>query len=165
MQMIYARWLYRRLKMMIIMAVAMMAASLAGAETALKTPHPDLKPIDVVRTQLLALQQNDVPSPDFGIRQTWAFAHPDNRAVTGPLDRFAEMIKAPLYQPLINHKRHTITEQNRSPDWVQFKVMMEDEQGQVLSFAWVVKTASTPPFENCWMTSAVSAPVLAGQGS
>jgi len=154
-----------RLKAIAILAAALLSVSVAAAETTLKTPHPDLQPIDVVRTQLLALQQNDVPSPDFGIQQTWAFAHPDNRAVTGPLDRFAQMIKKPAYRPLINHKRHTITELNRSSDWVQFKVMMEDEEGKVLSFAWMVKFAQTPPFENCWMTSAVSAPILAGQGS
>ena len=135
------------------------------AEGELKTPRPDIAPIDVVRIQLKALQNNDVPSPDFGIKQTWAFAHPDNRAVTGPLDRFANMIKNPAYKPLLNHQRHTVTEQNRSDKWIQFKVLMEDADGQVLGFAWVVKKAKTGPFKDCWMTTGVSAPVLTGQGS
>ena len=137
----------------------------AMADDALKTPRPDIAPIDVVRIQLEALKNNDSPSPDFGIKQTWAFAHPDNRAVTGPFNRFAEMIKNPAYKALLNHKRHTVTEQNRSTKWIQFKVLMEDEDGQVLGFAWVVKKATTAPFEDCWMTTGVSAPVLSGQGS
>ena len=137
----------------------------AQADDGLKTPQPDIAPIDVVRIQLEALQNNDTPDLDFGIRQTWAFAHPDNREMTGPLDRFTTMIKNPAYAPLLNHKRHTVTEQNRSTSWIQFKVLMEDEDGQVLGFAWVVKQAATPPYENCWMTTSVSAPVQVGQGS
>lgn len=137
----------------------------AYADIGIKQPNPDIAPIDVVRIQLEALQNNDTPTQDFGIKQTWAFAHPDNRAVTGPLDRFKNMMRTPAYQMLLNHNQHTITEQNRSTRWVQFKVMMEDSNGQVLAFAWVVKKAETAPYENCWMTTAVSAPVRAGQGS
>ena len=153
------------MRVMMMVWVLVMAPWAAFAEAGLKTPHPEMAPIDVVRIQLEALQNNDSPSVDFGIRQTWAFAHPDNRAVTGPYDRFATMIRNPAYEPLLNHKRHTITEQNRSTKWIQFKVLMEDEDGQVLGFAWVVKKATTAPFENCWMTTGVSAPVRTGQGS
>ena len=131
----------------------------------LKTPDPSIEPIEVVRTQLEALMNNDVPEEDFGIKQTWAFAHPNNRKATGPYDRFARMIRNPAYAPLIDHVSHTITEQNRATEWVQFKVMMEDKQGNVLSFAWVVKKSDEAPFKDCWMTSGVSAPTPSGQGS
>ncbi len=136
----------------------------AAAET-LKTPHPSIEPIDVVRTQLNALMRNDTPEDDFGIKQTWAFAHPSNRVNTGPYDRFARLLRTPSYAPLIDHVSHTVTEQNRATDWVQFKVMMEDSAGRVLAFAWVVKKADEAPFKDCWMTSGVSQPLPAGQGS
>lgn len=131
----------------------------------LRAPAPSIAPAEVVAIQLEALMANDTPAPDDGIRQTWAFAHPDNRVVTGPLGRFITMMKTPAYEPLINHRRHTITEQNRAREWVQFKVLMEDRGGRVLAFAWVVKKVKTGTYKDCWMTSAVSAPVLAGQGS
>ena len=153
------------LTMLMMLAATLAAPMTVYADDRLITPHPDIAPIDVVRIQLNALQNNDDPEIDFGIKQTWAFAHPDNRAVTGPFDRFAEMIKNPAYQPLINHKRHTVTEQNRSTKWIQFKVLMEDGDGQVLGFAWVVKKAKTEACQECWMTTGVSAPVRAGQGS
>lgn len=138
----------------------------AGADAGeLIQPDPSITPEQVVEIQLRALMENDTPEADFGISQTWAFAHPDNRAVTGPLAGFAQMMKGPYYNALINHRSHTISEMNRTRDWVQFKVMMEDRMGRVLAFLWVVKQVKTAPYADCWMTSAVSAPVPAGQGS
>lgn len=149
---------------LVLLAMGLSHHSVAMAAE-LKAPNPSIEPIDVVRTQLEALMNNDTPEADFGIKQTWAFAHPSNRQNTGPYDRFVRLIKNPSYAPLIDHVSHTITEQNRSTTWVQFKVLMEDKNGDVLAFAWVVKKASVAPFVDCWMTSGVSQPLPAGQGS
>jgi hypothetical protein len=51
-------------------------------------PNPKYLILEVVEIQLRALQQNDDPVPGAGIAQTWAFAHPYNRTVTGPLAQF-----------------------------------------------------------------------------
>jgi len=155
----------KKLRLFLSALLIVLIGSSQGFADTLKTPDPSLQPIDVVRTQLEALMNNDAPEKDFGIKQTWAFAHPNNRRATGPYDRFARMIRNPAYIPLIDHVSHTITEQNRATEWVQFKVLMEDKNGQVLAFAWVVKKSAEEPFVDCWMTSAVSAPLPAGQGS
>ena len=47
-------------------------------------PEPELTPNDVVRIQLLAMQQND--DNDFGIEVTFRFASPANKKQTGPLN-------------------------------------------------------------------------------
>ena len=154
--------------MTLLAAIAIFNPHSAAADT-LKTPDPSIAPIDVVRTQLEALMNNDTPEIDFGIKQTWAFAHPTNRENTGPYERFVGLIKNPSYAPLIDHVSHTVTEQNRAEagnkSWVQFKVLMEDKNGDVLAFAWVVKKVFEGPYKDCWMTSGVSAPLPAGQGS
>ena len=41
----------------------------AMADDALKTPRPDIAPIDVVRIQLEALKNNDSPSPDLALNR------------------------------------------------------------------------------------------------
>ena len=64
-------------------------------------PSPEIDPIDVVEIQLFALQSND--ENDFGIKQTWEFAHPRNKMPTGPLPRFTNMIKTPAYSILLNN--------------------------------------------------------------
>eukprot|EP00947_MAST-08B_sp_MAST-8B-sp1_P001319 g1319.t1 len=53
------------------------------------TPCRLLSPTDVVINQLYALQENS----DEGIAKCFAFASPENRMVTGPLDKFARMIR------------------------------------------------------------------------
>src|SRR4051812_23089651 len=67
------------------------------------SPSPDLSPRQVVRIQLDALRRNDVPAPDAGIATTFRFASRANRQATGPLRRFAEMLRNPLYAPMIDH--------------------------------------------------------------
>ena len=152
----------RILSLVMVFWIGLVTKVVAGD---LITPDPSISPEDVVSIQLSALQTNDSPSADHGIRQTWAFAHPDNRAVTGPLDRFAGMIRSPSYGMLIDHRQHTITTHNTARDWVEFKVLIEDSRGRALSFYWVVKKVGEGEYANSWMTSAVSAPSLVGQGS
>ena len=67
----------------------------------LKIPAPDIKPEDVVKIQLSSLMNNNEPYINAGIEQTWEFAHPSNRAFTGPIQRFTQMMYAPSYACLL----------------------------------------------------------------
>ena len=67
-------------------------------------PNSDIKPVQVVKIQLKGLMKNDLPYKDQGIEQTWEFAHPNNKAITGPLDKFKEMIYSKNYEILISHQ-------------------------------------------------------------
>ncbi|MEL0117133.1 MAG: hypothetical protein VW739_05415, partial [Pelagibacteraceae bacterium] len=67
-------------------------------------PDQNLEPLDVITIQLKALQNNDQPKTDSGIKQTWLFAHPKNKLATGPYPRFRIMLYDPHYQILLNHK-------------------------------------------------------------
>ena len=51
-------------------------------------PGPDLTPEQVIAIQLNALKNNDRPATDHGIRITFNFASPGNKASTGPLATF-----------------------------------------------------------------------------
>ena len=73
-------------------------------------PNSQIKPSEVVKIQLTGLQKNDLEFKDSGIEQTWNFAHPNNKKVTGPLPNFKRMIKGDSYQMMLNHLSHTITE-------------------------------------------------------
>ena len=128
-------------------------------------PNPDIAPAEVIAIQLNGLQYNDTPEADAGIRQTWAFAHPRNRAMTGPWARFATMLKGPGYDVMLNHASHQIVPVNSGDGWRQFDVSMETRNGKVLEFAWIVEIVTEGRYKGCWMTVAVSAPRPVGQGS
>ena len=122
-------------------------------------PNSNIKPSEVVKIQLLGLQNNNEIFNDSGIEQTWNFAHPMNKQATGPLDRFKEMLKSNNYQMMINHISHTITQVRRGDDWVQFEVIILDKEKIYHKFNWQVeKFIEDGPLKNCWLTTMVSSP-------
>ena len=145
--------------------ISLLCFSTTARTSELVYPNPDIAPAEVIAIQLNGLQYNDSPETDAGIRQTWAFAHPRNRAMTGPLPRFASMLKGPGYDTMLNHASHHIVPTNSGDGWQQFDVFMEAGNGKVMQFAWIVEKVAEGRFKDCWMTVAVSAPRLAGQGS
>ena len=135
--------------------------SFSNAE--LLTPNNSISPKEVVSIQLSALKNNDSAYKDSGIEQTWNFAHPNNKKVTGPLDNFKRMIKSDSYQMMIDHLSHTITEVGSSDKWAQFEVIILDKNKIYHKFNWQVeKYTLEGTLKDCWMTTMVSSPIPLG---
>ena len=66
-----------------ILIIILFCTSISKAE--LLKPNESILPSEVVKIQLTGLQKNDLNFKDSGIEQTWNFAHPNNKRVTGPL--------------------------------------------------------------------------------
>ena len=144
-----------------ILFIFLISISISNAE--LLKPTSDIKPSEVVRIQLLGLQKNDLDYKDSGIEQTWNFAHPNNKKVTGPLDNFKRMIKGDSYEMMINHLSHSITKLGSSDKWAQFEVIILDKEKIYHKFNWQVeKYLSDGPLKDCWLTTMVSAPIPLG---
>ena len=123
-------------------------------------PNKKLLPYDVVKIQLEALKDND--KNDEGIKQTWLFAHPNNKKITGPYERFRIMIYGALYRPLLNHSSHKINLLMNTPDKHIFKIEILTKEKKLFFYEWHVQKASEKNCNNCWFTSAVSAPIDQG---
>ncbi len=137
--------------------------SISISKAELLKPNNKIKPSEVVKIQLLGLQKNNDGFEDSGIEQTWNFAHPNNKKVTGPLDKFKRMIKGNNYQMMINHISHTITEIRGSDNMVQFEVIILDNKKIYHKFNWQVeKYIEDGPLKDCWLTTMVSSPVSLG---
>ncbi len=127
------------------------------------SPNSTIPPKEVVKIQLSGLQQNDLEYKDRGIEQTWNFAHPNNKKVTGPLDNFKRMIKGASYQMMIGHLSHTITEVGSSNKWAQFEVVILDKNKIYHKFNWQVeKYTIDGTLKDCWLTTMVSSPIPLG---
>jgi Domain of unknown function (DUF4864) len=144
---------------------ALMGWSMAAPSFAadLLQPDPNLSPAEVIAIQLSALQANDTPERDAGIAPTFAFAHPDNRRLTGPLPRFAQMIKGPQYQVLLGHRSHEINEVFRDDHQAAFAVVVTSRTGEAVGFRWAVARVADGEHAGAWMTIAVSPPVPVGK--
>ena len=144
------------------LALAFLILSAPAWAADLLAPHPGLSPAEVVATQLEALQANEAET-DAGIAQTWAFAHPDNKRMTGPLPRFAQMLKGPQYRMLLNHRSHEVIEVARTDEEAVCVVTITTPTGDVIGYRWTVAKVRDGEHAGAWMTIAVSPPVPAGQ--
>ena len=126
-------------------------------------PSSNINPKEVVEIQLTSLQNNDLNFKDSGIEQTWNFAHPNNKKVTGPLPNFKRMIKGDAYQMMLDHLSHTITQLGINGNWAQFEVVILDKNKIYHKFNWQVeKYTLEGVLKDCWLTTMVSNPIPLG---
>ena len=123
-----------------------------------------MEPLEVVSIQLSALQKNNIPFKNAGIEQIWKFAHPDNKKITGPLEKFKTMINSKNYQMLIDHENSEITILSEDNDRSVYKVFILSSDKKKYSYIWQVeKVNSEGDLMNCWMTISVSSPTFLGE--
>jgi len=147
--------------LVVIFFLAIMFIVTAKAE--LIKPNIEIEPDQVVQIQLNGLMNNDKPNQDYGIKQTWEFAHPSNKKYTGPLPRFINLLKSESYKMLINHLDSEIIEVFKSSNQYGFEITILGNDKKYYKFQWVVeKYYDEGPLKDCWLTTSVSNPVSLG---
>ena len=147
----------------IFKALIIYSILLSSSTAEILKPSSNIKPSEVVKIQLNGLQKNDLDFKDSGIEQTWNFAHPNNKKVTGPLPNFKRMIKGDAYQMMLNHISHTITELGSGDNWAQFEVIILDKNKIYHKFNWQVEKYTLDGLlKDCWLTTMVSNPIPLG---
>ena len=144
-----------------VLVLLLITISISRAE--ILKPSSNINPKEVVKIQLTGLQKNDFKFKDSGIEQTWNFAHPNNKKVTGPLGNFKRMLKGDSYQMMIDHLSHTITQLGSTDKWAQFEVIILDKSKIYHKFNWQVeKYTEDGELKDCWFTTMVSNPIPLG---
>ena len=127
-------------------------------------PNTNLDPFEVLMIQLNSLKNNNKPYKDAGIEQTWEFAHPNNKEITGPLDKFKEMIYSENYKILISHENSEITILKENKDTSIFKVIVLTKNKEKYYYIWQIEKVKQEGYlKNCWMTTGVSDPIYLGE--
>ena len=148
-------------KIILYTTFILLNTSLAFAD--LIKPSNKIDPSKVVSIQLEGLMNNDKPSKDHGIKQTWEFAHPSNKKYTGPVPRFIKLLQSEGYKMLLNHLENEIVEVFKSNNRYGFEVTILGENKKYYKFQWVVeKYYEDGPLKDCWLTSSVSNPISLG---
>ena len=127
-------------------------------------PQPAIKPLEVLLIQLNSLKNNNIPYADAGIEQTWEFAHPNNKLMTGPLNKFKEMIYSKSYEILISHENSEVTVLKELDNKSIYKVIILSKDKKKYYYIWQVeKVLLDGNLKNCWMTTRVSSPEFLGE--
>ena len=158
------------LKLLSIISVILIVISLGSLRfydnysPTLTKPNVSLKPFDVISIQLDSLQRNNIPFKDAGIEQVWEFAHPSNKKITGPLEKFKKMIYSKSYQMLIEHENSEITILSENTNKSIYKVFILSKNKKKYSYIWEIeKVKIDGDLKNCWMTTSVSSPEFLGE--
>ena len=127
-------------------------------------PNSNLKPFDVLMIQLNSLKNNNNPYKDAGIEQTWEFAHPINKASTGPLEKFKQMIYSDNYKILISHENNKTIILKKSANKFVYKVYVLSKDKKKYYYVWQIeKVEREGSLKDCWMTTGVSEPIYLGE--
>ena len=132
-----------------------MGLSLAASGREAPEPSPDLAPVEVIRIQMEALQNNDDPTEDAGIATAFRFASPGNRAATGPLARFTDMVHGPVYRDLLGFERADYGVLRVEGDVAVQEVTVTHADGRRVTFLFGLSRQEGGACEGCWMTDAV----------
>jgi len=157
-------------KILSLISVILIVASLGSLRfydnysPTLTKPNISLKPIDVISIQLNSLQRNNIPFKDAGIEQVWEFAHPNNKRITGPLEKFKKMIYSKSYQMLIKHENSEIAILSEDANRSVYKIYILSSDKKRYSYIWQIEKIQTEgDLKDCWMTTSVSPPVFLGE--
>ena len=127
-------------------------------------PNNKLKPFDVLMIQLNSLKNNNNFYKDSGIEQTWEFAHPNNKASTGPLERFKKMIYSDSYKILIEQENNKIIILEELENKLVYKVNILSKDKKRYYYIWQIeKVEQEGILKDCWMTTGVSDPIYLGE--
>ena len=125
-------------------------------------PDRNLSAYDVIKIQLNALKNNNKPVKNSGIKQTWLFAHPENKKITGPYERFQKMLFGNQYNVLLNHESHKIKLIMNSNNKYIYNVELISSDKKMYFYEWHLEKSTTKNCNNCWFTTTVSPPIGKG---
>lgn len=133
-------------------AFSITMSPLASAQLSPATgPDPDLSPGEVVRAQLAGFRADS----EAGIAQAFAFASPRNRSVTGPVERFSEMIRE-NYNELLGHRSAELAELREDDAHTYQGVEITGPDGRTHLYVFILSRYDLPNCTNCWMTDGVA---------
>jgi len=146
-------WLCRLLWPLLVVATVVGSAHADPVATTAR-PDPALSAAAVVQLQLAALAHVDRPTRDAGLATVFGFASPGNRDLTGPLKRFAAMIRDG-YPEMLNHRSTTLTPLVMDGEIALQGVELIDREGRPHRYVFQLSKQKDGEFKDCWMTDSV----------
>jgi len=138
---------------LLVMAGCATVSSGSGSSRTGLQPDPTLSPREVVAIQLEAFGSSDGDTEKIAV--AFRFASPSNRAVTGPEERFAEMIKSRPYRIMLAYDRVEYAPVVIAGEVALQRVALFSD-GEVAIFDFVLRRQSDDPYADCWMTEGVT---------
>ena len=138
--------------------------SCSGSQTVVDEPPKSLNSEEVLNL-IFDSYKNFTSNPEKAVDIIWGFAHEDNKEITGPKERFYQMLISEPYDSIIDLKEYSyeITYENETNVHYEVKVLAKTNNYFVIT--WVFEKTECPDSEEqCWLTIAVTAPAYFESG-
>jgi len=136
----------------ILLASFFITSPALAQNTCSPAPNINNTPQQVVKTVVDALRDND--KDNTGIATVFCFASPNNKASTGPLERFTAMITNG-FGHMPNHAYSYTDEMTIDNDIAQQPVWLVTTDGREYGYLFTVGKQKDGEFAGMWMTEAV----------
>jgi len=140
-----------RNRAVLFLGLAVILSKITAAATIV--PNPSLSPEAVVSFQLKSLKNNN--ESDDGIEATFRFASPANKAITGPLPRFAKLFNAEQYKPMLQHRDAQVKLISSNDQVATVMAGLLDNDGEFFWYQFRLSRQKNSPYIDCWMTDSV----------
>jgi len=114
-------------------------------------PSPNLTAYQVLNIQLQSLKNNKKLRNNLGIVQTYEFAHPENKKVTGPIQNFTKMMKSDVYSILLNHNKTKVAIIHQDK-FHEVYLIQVNKNNQTRTFVWTLITYIDENKKPFWYT-------------
>lgn len=128
------------------------AAVMACTQRGVVGPSPALNPTEVIAAQLTALRNNG--EDNAGIARAFRFASPGNRRMTGPLPRFAMMIKA-QFPEMLTFERMAFGPLRVHGERALQVVILVQPDASLHAYRYLLSRVTTDDCDGCWMIDGV----------
>ena len=109
--------------------------------------------------------KNFTNNPEKAVDTIWGFAHEDNKEITGPKERFYQMLVSAPYDSIIDLKEYSyeVVFENDTNIHYEVKVLAKDNNYFVITWVFVFDECELNS-GMCWQTIGVSSPMYFDSG-
>ena len=103
--------------------------------------------------------------PEKAIETIWSHAHKDNKAVTGPIERFGVMLTSEPYNAIINLTDYSFEVLQEDDQTIQYEIKILNNKNEYFIVNWIFTLDKCEMNEGlCWQTISVSPPMYFDSG-
>ncbi len=118
-------------------------------------PSTNLSPEQVVRFQIEAYEQNDLPEKDAGVKVAFRFTSDVHRKVYGSVEEYTQMLQRPAFKAMFQHDLVVFGEVEIRGHRAMQAVVLITEDGESAGYVFMLSRQKGGPNDGCWLTDGV----------
>ena len=136
----------------------LLLVSCSESQTVVDEPPQSLNSEEVLNL-IFDSYKNFTNNPEKAVDTIWGFAHENNKEITGPKERFSQMLVSEPYDSIIDLREYSYEVTYEDETNIHYEVKVLAKNNNYFIITWVFeKTDCRELKKQCWLTIAVTAP-------